>query len=334
MHIIVKAACGWPQPTSFCLNMENKYCVHDPGFFLYLYTSHSYTSTGYEETCQGNSGIYNWKSSGKTSGIGWVVINLLQIIFPIHVSSGSDSLESLMAFLSSDFSSVFCHIPSNTGRFFVQNYANRYSFAITVLGQSVKFLMCCMMRHYRNKHGTTHQYPPPLPRKKEYCVLKHPFTMTVALKYEIRNLLVKTFHLIYYMTTFLKLIYLHLMSLPHPLGRALKYEYWNLLIKTFHLIYMYYMTTFQKLYFLHLMTLPHPLGRTGHFPACLVLQDVIMMMSYIRSRDCDVTAPHCGWCYEWCYGRCHYSRTLVFPLLKFLINFVLLIVNKTNIYII
>ena len=57
--------------------------------------------------------------SGKTSGIGWVVINLLQIIFPSHVSSGSDSLESLVAFLSSDFSSVFCHIPSNTGQFFI-----------------------------------------------------------------------------------------------------------------------------------------------------------------------------------------------------------------------
>jgi len=33
-----------------------------------------------------------------------------------------------------------------------------------------------------------------------------------AQKYEIRNLLIKTFHLIYYMT------------LPHPLERAPKYE--------------------------------------------------------------------------------------------------------------
>ena len=46
-----------------------------------------------------------------------------------------------------------------------------------------------------------------------------------APKYEIRNLLVKTFHLIYYTTTFKKnLDFLHLMTLPFPLGRTPKYD--------------------------------------------------------------------------------------------------------------
>ena len=77
-----------------------------------------------------------------------------------------------------------------------------------------------------------------------------------AQKYEIRNLLVKTFHLIYYMTTFLKLIVLHLMTLSLPLGRAPQYEIRNLLVKTFHLIY--YMTTFLKLKFFALDDLAPP----------------------------------------------------------------------------
>ena len=63
-----------------------------------------------------------------------------------------------------------------------------------------------MMRHYRNKHGTTHSYPqsthpypphslpppphtppppptphtPPPQRKEEHFLFKHPFTMTVS----------------------------------------------------------------------------------------------------------------------------------------------------------
>jgi uncharacterized membrane protein len=31
------------------LNGENKYCVHDLGFYLFIYQSFSYTSTGYEK---------------------------------------------------------------------------------------------------------------------------------------------------------------------------------------------------------------------------------------------------------------------------------------------
>ena len=38
-------------------------------------------------------------------------------------------------------------------------------------------------------------------------------------KYEILNLLVETLHLIYYMTTFKKLYFFHVMTLPHTLGR-------------------------------------------------------------------------------------------------------------------
>jgi hypothetical protein len=31
------------------LNGENKYCVHDLGFYLFIYQSFSYTSTGYKK---------------------------------------------------------------------------------------------------------------------------------------------------------------------------------------------------------------------------------------------------------------------------------------------
>ena len=66
-----------------------------------------------------------------------------------------------------------------------------------------------------------------------------------APNYEIRNLLVETFHLIYYMTTFKNFNFLHVMTLPQPLGSAPKYEIRNLLVETSHLIY--YMTTFKNL---------------------------------------------------------------------------------------
>ena len=105
---------------------------------------------------------------------------------------------------------IFCSGPCKW--IFVRHSRPRWNF---------RCLAWSMMQHYRNKHGTTHSYPPLLPphtpplhtpspplppqRKGEHFVFKHPFSMTFAPKYEIRNLLVKTFHLIYYITTFLKL---------------------------------------------------------------------------------------------------------------------------------
>jgi hypothetical protein len=71
-----------------------------------------------------------------------------------------------------------------------------------------------------------------------------PYPFGSAPKYEIRNLLVETFHLIYYMTTFKKTIIFALDDLAPAPRKAPKYETRNLLVETFPLIY--YMTTFKK----------------------------------------------------------------------------------------
>jgi hypothetical protein len=63
-------------------------------------------------------------------------------------------------------------------------------------------------------------------------------------KCKIRILLVETFHLIYYTTTFQKLYFFALDDLALPLRKGPLYEIRNLPVKTFHLIY--YMTSILK----------------------------------------------------------------------------------------
>ena len=105
----------------------------------------------------------------------------------------------------------------------------------------------------------------------------------MAPKYEIRNLLVETFHLIYYMITFKKtLTFCTWWPYPTPLGSAPKYEIRNLLVKTFHLIY--YMITFKKNFnFLHLMTLPYPFGSAPKYEIRNLLVETFHLIYYMTT---------------------------------------------------
>ena len=141
------------------------------------------------------------------------------------------------------------------------------------------------------------------------------------------------------------------MALPHPFGRPPKYEIRNLLVKTFHLIY-YTITITKPWFFGTWWSRPTPVERPQYMKSETdssrpftwyttrlplnklwffgsddlapppwkgpIIWNPLPGMPCSVGRHYDDVIHPVTWLwrrYEWCYGRCHWRITLVFPLL-------------------